>query len=136
MLIDSQEENFRPSEAFETLPQHLQDFLLPDASRDALRPYHVTAAERAKLREQMQGAHFSFQESALLVGSEVLLIGELLRDASGRLSLQPWRDFKQTQQESRGPETWRTSWELEGSCYDSHRPSVLASNDTSLFFAA
>jgi len=45
-----------------------------------------------------------FQESALLVGAAVTLVGELHRSAEGQLSLQPWK-------QRADHEPWRTSWE-------------------------
>lgn len=50
--------------------------------------------------------NLEFQECALLVGSEVTVVGEFIRTSDGSLMLQPFE----------GPtEAWRTSWEMAGS---------------------
>lgn len=124
-LIDMREGHYSTSQAFESSPEHWQAFLLDDK----MKPYATLPAEqqqRLQLRQRMAGRVIDFQESVLLVGSQFSLVGELLRDASGRLSLQPWPLDKRKAQD-KAAEMWRTSWECVGSDFG----AVLASDDPS-----
>lgn len=101
-VLDALEDNWTPSQSLNSLPRPWREFL------------EVSQSTTGKFR---------FREDVLLVGSEVVLCGELLRDSRGRFFLQPSKAPKA------GCESWRTSWECESSKLG---PSVLASNDTTL----
>lgn len=101
-VLDALEDNWTPSQSLNSLPRPWREFL------------EVSQSTTGKFR---------FREDVLLVGSEVVLCGELLRDSRARFFLQPSKAPKA------GCESWRTSWECESSKLG---PSVLASNDTTL----
>jgi len=122
-LVDMCEGHYTTTQPFQCVPEHWQAFLLDEKTK----PYATLPAEqqqRMKLRQSMAGKPVEFQESVLLVGSQISLVGELLRDASGRLSLQPWQHPETSAQ---AEERWRTSWECEGSDFG----VVIASDDPS-----
>lgn len=85
-----------------------------------------------------------FRESALIVGSNITLFGELHRDANGRLELKPWKDpLVESRSESAlsadailfAGEAWRTSWEQAGCDAGTSEASsarILVSDDPSL----
>lgn len=102
-LLDVSEDNWTPAQQLDSLPPPWRDFLSSDVATGS----------------------FCFREDVLLVGSQVVLCGELLRDSRGRIFLQPW-EWSSTPEVGR--ESWRTSWEHE----TSKRPTVLASNDITL----
>eukprot|EP00435_Cladocopium_sp_Y103_P045386 s935_g13.t1 len=101
-VLDALEDNWTPPQSLNSLPRPWREFL------------EVS---------QLATGKFRFREDVLLVGSEVVLCGELLRDSRGRIFLQP------SKAPEAGCESWRTSWECETSKLG---PSVLASNDTTL----
>jgi len=122
-LVDMCEGHYTTTQPFQCVPEHWQAFLLDEKTKS----YATLPAEqqqRMKLRQRMAGKPVEFQESVLLVGSQISLVGELLRDASGRLSLQPWQC---PQTSAQAEERWRTSWECEGSDFS----VVIASDDPS-----
>lgn len=100
-VLDALEDTWTPPQSLKSLPRPWLEFL------------EAPASTTGRVR---------FREDVLLVGSEVVLCGELLRDSRGRFFLQPSKAPK-------GCESWRTSWECESSRLG---PSVLASNDTAL----
>jgi len=70
--------------------------------------------EHSVRRLQQSEEVLEFRESALLVGSRVSLLGELHRNAIGRLQLQPWRPPGEAKKQEAPCEPWRTSWEQSG----------------------
>ncbi|CAE7627051.1 hypothetical protein AK812_SmicGene34835 [Symbiodinium microadriaticum] len=113
------QEAFTPYQAFGDLPKHWKHFVspVPEPKASFLPP--IPAPPQPALEREV----FRFREELLQVGAEVILCGELIRDSSGRIFLQPW-------QENFENSSWRTSWELEG-CLDL-RPAVLASTEAAL----
>lgn len=95
-------------QSFETAPGACQDFLLQALAERS------PAKNPKTHKEELRGVVFEFQERVLLVGSQVAIVGELVRDASGHIFIQPWRCSSR-----RAEESWRTSWE---------RPDSLAHN--------
>lgn len=63
----------------------------PDSWQDFVNAHRTTVvgAESTSAALRGDGAALEFQECALLVGSKVTLVGELLRGPTGNLSLQP-----------------------------------------------
>ncbi|CAE8702726.1 unnamed protein product, partial [Polarella glacialis] len=119
-LFDMHEGSCATRQPFSTAPPRWRDFVLAHRDPDAAELFRGKS-------DPLEGSLCDFQEQVLVVGSQVTLVGELLRDASGRLSLQPWQR-----------ERWRTSWELSGckegadptSCIEV--PRVLISDDPAL----
>ncbi|CAK9018343.1 Uncharacterized protein SCF082_LOCUS14043 [Durusdinium trenchii] len=101
-MLDALEDNWTPPQPLNSLPRPWREFL---------EVSHLATGS------------FRFREDVLLVGSQVLLCGELLRDSRGRIFLQPW------EAPAVGCESWRTSWECASSKL---QPTVLASNDMTL----
>lgn len=102
-MLDALEDNWTPPQPLNSLPRPWREFL---------EVSHLATGS------------FRFREDVLLVGSQVLLCGELLRDSRGRIFLQPWEAPAEV-----GCESWRTSWECASSKL---QPTVLASNDMTL----
>ncbi|CAE7726679.1 unnamed protein product [Symbiodinium sp. CCMP2456] len=123
-LAQSDQELFTPYQAFKDLPKHWKHFVspLPEPKVSFLPLPPPPAATSPSAEREL----FRFREDLLQVGSEVILCGELIRDSSGRIFLQPW-------QENFENSSWRTSWELEG-CPDL-RPAVLATTEAALMEA-
>lgn len=79
-LFHMSEGAFAARQSFSSAPTHWQDFTVLNHSEGSVLT--TTAAHE-------------FRENALLVGSKITLFGELLRDAKGALSVQPWLDAVQ-----------------------------------------
>mmetsp|Transcript_154418 Transcript_154418/g.474602 ORF Transcript_154418/g.474602 Transcript_154418/m.474602 type:complete len:593 (-) Transcript_154418:33-1811(-) len=138
-LFDVRGGRLRERQGFAAAPEHWQDFTL---FHRTLQP--VNECQASFLRSKDSPA-LDFEEHALLVGADVTLVGELLRDASGKLSLQPWPGelLQPIRPPSAGREAWRTSWERNGDCEaglpeqppstDSPQGCVFASDDPLLF---
>ena len=110
---------YTPYQVFGDLPKHWKNFVSPE--RDSKFLFGLPSPQPPAPEGQ-----FRFREDVLQVGSEVVLCGELIRDSSGRVFLQPW------QAQSDGADAFlRTSWELDG-CPDLERPHVLATTDATL----
>jgi len=91
--------------SFDSAPGPWQDFLLQATAE------HSLVQQPDLQKEDLRGVILEFQERVLLVGSQVIMVGELVRDASGHLFIQPWRSNCTSAEEP-----WRTSWErLEAS---------------------
>eukprot|EP00439_Symbiodinium_sp_Y106_P054649 s831_g7.t1 len=117
----SEPETFTPYQAFGDLPKHWKHFVSPvPEPKVSFLPIPPPAPASAALEREL----FRFREDLLQVGSEVILCGELIRDSSGRIFLQPF------QESFENSSSWRTSWELEGSL--DLRPQVLASMEAAL----
>lgn len=96
--------------SFDSAPGLWQDFFLQATAE------HSLVQQPNLQKEELRGVIFEFQERVLLVGSQVVIVGELVRDASGHLFIQPWRSNFTPAEES-----WRTSWErLEASSCESN----------------
>mmetsp|Transcript_78202 Transcript_78202/g.135613 ORF Transcript_78202/g.135613 Transcript_78202/m.135613 type:complete len:568 (-) Transcript_78202:62-1765(-) len=92
--------------AMESAPDHWKDFVV---SHQMLAPEHTGTTST------LVGSDLEFQESLLVLGATVILVGELCRSASGRLSLRPWNgDDEETAEAVQVHDAWRTSWELLG----------------------
>lgn len=83
-------------------PSHWQDFVV------AHRAPGIDDRNSKGCLGEHPDACLEFQECALCVGAHVTLLGELQRDARGRLSLVP------RQSSARRKDRWRTSWEQSG----------------------
>lgn len=141
-LFDMHEGRFSERRPFAAAPEHWQDFALFNGM---VPPGNEG---QASWLLHQDGPALEFQEHALLVGSNITLVGELLRDASGKLSLQPWQDdgFKASGEAPALQESWRTSWErgggdvasaqglpsLSGASQERPQAKVLVSDDPSL----
>lgn len=91
--------------SFDSAPGPWQDFLLQATAE------HSLVQQPDLQKEDLRGVILEFQERVLLVGSQVIMVGELVRDASGHLFIQPRRSNSTSAEEP-----WRTSWErLEAS---------------------
>lgn len=97
---------------FQSAAQHWQDFVTTRQIGGKSRPSAQTMAKQAVL---------DFQETAIVLGSSVTVVGELHRNAVGTLTLRPlFEDPFETQVSTKLPskqDTWRTSWEKHG-CSD------------------
>lgn len=102
-LLDMEAGAFSQKRPFTAAPEHWQDFVLFHRAA----PMDVDRCMGSGGLFQADGLPLEFKESALLVGSCVTLVGEVLRDATGALSLQPY-------QASGGGERWRASRERVG----------------------
>ncbi|CAE7839320.1 unnamed protein product [Symbiodinium sp. CCMP2592] len=117
----SEHETFTPYQAFGDLPKHWKHFICPvPEPKVSFLPVPPPAPASAALEREL----FRFREDLLQVGSEVILCGELIRDSSGRIFVQPW------QESFENSSSWRTSWELEGSL--DLKPHVLATTEAAL----
>jgi len=112
-----------------TAPDHWQAFALLHrtrsaaagaAARSSLGGGACGAAASSRLL-QGDGPLLEFEECTLLPGSKVTLVGEVMRDARGRLSLLPWQQevSQEPQREANVKgyvrrEHWRTAWERSG----------------------
>lgn len=73
--------------AFAGAPESWRRFVLDNLVPTASATAHFDSCSDLSAA----GGPLQFRECALLVGSEVTCIGEVVRDASGRLRLQPWQ---------------------------------------------
>mmetsp|Transcript_43905 Transcript_43905/g.115949 ORF Transcript_43905/g.115949 Transcript_43905/m.115949 type:complete len:735 (-) Transcript_43905:747-2951(-) len=107
-LFDMSGGRYLERRSFERVPDDWQDFI----SSHRTSP-HLSATLRS------DGAALEFQECTLCVGAIVTLVGELHRDANGRLSMRPWLGdgCKDSCGIKQPRERWRTSWE-DWSCVD------------------
>jgi len=83
MLFDMVEGRFTYKSAFAGAPGHLQDYVLTHRSKAPGEQLQNSSALRTDTTP------LEFQECALLVGSKVTLVGELVRDAGGDMVLKP-----------------------------------------------
>mmetsp|Transcript_69612 Transcript_69612/g.154053 ORF Transcript_69612/g.154053 Transcript_69612/m.154053 type:complete len:571 (-) Transcript_69612:12-1724(-) len=133
-LFDMEGGRFTGTSLFGAAPEHWQDFTL----------FHRTSTGGEGWLHRRESSNLEFQECALLVGARITLMGELLRDAGGALSLQPWQQADASAldpaKKRRSPprEPWRTSWEhgKSGRVLASDDPALLCSSSPSATFAA
>jgi len=83
MLFDAVVGRFSYKGAFATAPGHLQDYVLTHRSAVPGGQWQTSSAFRSDTTP------LEFQECALLVGSQVTVVGELARDPGGDLVLRP-----------------------------------------------
>jgi len=83
MLFDTVAGHFGFKGSFASAPGHLQDYVL--THRSAVPGGHWQTSSTL----ERDATPLEFQECALLVGSQVTLVGELARDAGGELVLKP-----------------------------------------------
>eukprot|EP00933_Yihiella_yeosuensis_P052962 TRINITY_DN5111_c0_g1_i7.p1 TRINITY_DN5111_c0_g1~~TRINITY_DN5111_c0_g1_i7.p1 ORF type:complete len:643 (-),score=197.28 TRINITY_DN5111_c0_g1_i7:213-2141(-) len=129
-LLEMQEGSCMARQPYAVAPKHWKEFANSKQIQTSL-----TQSGKQPSASSLEGAMCEFQESVLLVGSQVTLVGELLRDSSGNLSLLPWQ-FGGSEVRK---EAWRTSWELPASSSPSdsatgvHLPKVLISDNISFW---
>jgi hypothetical protein len=83
MLFDMLDGRFTYNSAFAGAPGHLQDYVLTHRSTVPSGQLQTSSALRT------DATPLEFQECALLVGSKITLVGELVRDAGGDVVLKP-----------------------------------------------
>jgi len=107
----------------------------PDHWKDFTHAWRVDGGVQQSHRGLQNDEMLEFRESTLVVGSSVTLLGELRRDAIGRLQLIPWRPTESAPLQPTCSEPWRTSWEQSG-CdagrQDSSAGKTLVSDDPTL----
>lgn len=110
-LFEMQDYSCTAQQPFAVAPEHWKEFVYSHQKATSSRTSRASDLKKPDL----SSFFCEFKEQVLPVGSQVLIVGEVTRDSSGNLSMQPCRKSQAKSSESaERTESWRTSWELLG----------------------
>jgi hypothetical protein len=90
---------------FDSAAKHWQDFA---------ENHQIGGKMQSPSRFRSETSALEFQETAIVLGTSITVIGELQRNAVGTLLLRPSLDNASEDADESKPEPWRTSWESTG----------------------
>merc|ERR1719491_1588903 len=87
---------------FDSAARHWQEFAMT---------YQIGGKPQPAARFRSENAVLEFQETSIVIGTSITVIGELQRNAVGTLLLRPMLEDNSESPEPMKNEPWRTSWE-------------------------